>query len=294
VIDLPPEGGSVGNAPRSGGASRSGRSDGSADGTGASSRNPILAREVKAKALLAKAAAAGAIRRAAAQPGGVPVMGRMTSLPGGNVDHRGGVPGGGGYDCEEGEEAAQEKGPHLARFMAVDGGGRRVAIQTMPNTRPYFPRRREGGVPGNEQEAGNLAVAQRRKVVVEAGVVCVAGMSKEHRRRRPELVSAFRLPRPASHPPDPLWAYGSPPDPLWAYGSPPDPLWVSRCCLSALTPCRPTFRQYLLEGPSAGDPTARPRRGSSRKGETWITFKKHGTSMDEVATNLHVRSHIHS
>ena len=58
------------------------------------------------------------------------------------------------------EEATRD--PVVSRFMAVDGGSRPLAIESMPNTRPYFPRRRSGGVPANEAEAGNLAAVLRR------------------------------------------------------------------------------------------------------------------------------------
>ena len=123
------------------------------------SRNPILVRDQKAKALLAKAAAAGAVKRAAAQAGASSVRQTMLSPSAGGLAE--------GYYAE-GEEALERGGGDgpttlSARFVAVDGG-RRVAIQSIPNTRPYFPHRREGGIPANEQEAGNLAVALRRLV----------------------------------------------------------------------------------------------------------------------------------
>ena len=125
-----------------------------------SSRNPVLVRDQKAKSLLAKAAAAGAVKRATAQAGGASSVRQMMLSP-----SAGGLDEGYYAEGEEVPERGSGDGPTLsARFVAVDGGGRRVAIQSMPNTRPYFPHRREGGIPANEQEAGNLAVALRRLV----------------------------------------------------------------------------------------------------------------------------------
>lgn len=51
---------------------------------------------------------------------------------------------------------------YATRFLTVDGGGRPLVVQSMPNSRPYYPWRREEGRPANEEEAGNLAAVVRR------------------------------------------------------------------------------------------------------------------------------------
>ena len=124
----------------------------------ASSANPILARARKAKTQMAKVAGGGGraggvnARAAGWRPGSRPPEG----------SRRGG--GGGGDDDDAGGEPWSEGAAktYTTRFMAVDGGGRPLVIQSMPNSRPYYPQRREGGRPANEEEAGNLAAVVRR------------------------------------------------------------------------------------------------------------------------------------
>ena len=128
----------------------------------ASSANPILARARKAKAQMAKVAGRGG------RAGGVNARaagGRPGSRQADGSSRDGGDDGGGGGDDDAGGEPYWSEGTaetYTTQFMAVDGGGRPLVIQSMPNSRPYYPQRREGGRPANEEEAGNLAAVVRR------------------------------------------------------------------------------------------------------------------------------------
>ena len=127
--------------------------------------NTILARANKAKVDLAKAAA----RRVAAATAAVAAGGdggghqgrvrgrRPTSDDPDLIGDGVGQP----YNEEELGMAVGESAV-ATRFMAVDGGSRPLAVESLPNTRPFYPRRREEGVPANEEEAGNLAAVLRR------------------------------------------------------------------------------------------------------------------------------------
>ncbi len=62
---------------------------------------------------------------------------------------------------EEGIGPRPEGEPQPYRSVTVDGC-KPLAIESMPASKPYYPRRREHGTPANEVEAGDLSMVMRR------------------------------------------------------------------------------------------------------------------------------------